>query len=70
MLVFVRQGHLKDNPVTQMQTMKYAYIYYISQWCNFVKFSIRLTFKTYFFGESDVVDFKCDSEYYCDPILQ
>ena len=31
---------------------------------------MRLTFKTVFYGECDVIDFKFDSEYYGEPNLR
>ena len=33
-------------------------------------FKFALTFKTVFCGESDIFNFKLDSEYYGDPILR
>ena len=45
------------------------YIYCITWWCNLIRVSIGLTFKTAFYGESDVIYFKFENKYYGDPIL-
>ena len=65
------QDPLQDNTVGQnTHTKKYTYIYFITKRCNLVHVSTRFTFKTVVTGESDVVNFKIDIEYYCDPILR
>ena len=59
---------LQDKNVVQIYTMKYTYIRCITERCNLVPVSIGLTFKTVFYGEIDVINFKFDTEYYGDPI--
>ena len=50
--------------------MKYTYVQCITWLCNLVHVSIGLPFKTVFYGESDVIYFKLESEYHGDPILR
>ena len=60
----------KISLLLKNQTMKYKYIYYITWRYCIVQFLIRLILKTVFNGESDVIYFKFDNEYYADPILR
>ena len=66
----MQKDRLKDNIIVQNTNYK-IYIYLcITKRCNLVHVSIGLTFKAIFYGESDVIHFKFDSEYYGDPILR
>ena len=49
--------------------VEFTYIYYITERCNLVHFSIGLAFKTVFYGKTDIY-FKIDSEYYGGLILR
>ena len=64
----MRECPLQDNTVVQNTRKKYTYIYCIIQRCNLINIPIGLTFKTAFYGENGVINFKFDSEYYGDPI--
>ena len=69
----MRQDPFKDNPVIQNlndEIYIYIYKYYITHRYHFVDFSIRLIFKTLFYGESDAIHFKFDNKYHGDLVLR
>ena len=65
----MHQDPLQDKLLSKTHKIKYTYIYCIIERCNLTHISIGFTFKTAYYGEIDVINFKFDSEYYSDPIL-
>ena len=55
---------LKKIMLFKIQSVQYAYFYYITRRCNFIQVSVEFAFKNVYNGESDIISFKFDSGYH------